>query len=107
MSTFTINGKGVTVKSRFPAKENWDLPNVLMSFARQDEEAGFDLQKIVPVLPRLIEDWEFPGEPSDEKAYGNLDLFRELIPLVREVSKTLGKMMGGDSASGEAGSAST
>lgn len=106
--SITINGKAVTIKDRFPAKENWDLPNVLMSFARQEGEQGFDLQRIVPALPRLIEAWEFQGDPADPDAYGELDLFRELIPLVREVSQALGEMMGtSDALRGEAGSAST
>ena len=100
-----INGKIVRVKSRFPARENWDLPNLLMKFSQQ--EGGFDLKQIVPVLPRLVESWEFEGDPTDEDAYEELDLFRELIPLVREVSLALGQMMGVGAMTGEAESAST
>jgi len=97
-----IDGKAVTMRSRFPAKENWDLPGLFMRLGGGDD---FDLKQMVPILPRLIQSWEFEGDPADEAAYGELDLFRELIPLVRGVSEKLGELMG--SASGEAGRAST
>ena len=99
-----VNGTPVRMRTRFPAKENWDLPGMLMTFARQDE-GGFDLQRIVPVLPRLIEGWGFDGlDPREAESYGELDLFREVIPLVKEVAAYLGELMRGQ---GEAGSAST
>lgn len=97
-----VNGRVVRMRRRFPAKENWDLPGLFM---RLGGGGDFDLQQMVPILPRLIESWEFAGDPADEAAYGELDLFRELIPLVRGVSEKLQELMG--PASGEAGRAST
>jgi len=103
----TINGKQVHIKSHFPARDNWDLPQVLMAFANQGSDK-LDMQRVVPALPRLIESWEFEGDPAEEDAYGDLDLFRELIPLVREVSTRLAVLMGaGGRALGEAEKGST
>ena len=111
-----INGKRVRLHTRFPAKDNWDLPEKLMMFqtsqASQSEPAGepdaagnrpptMDMKIFVPILPRLVAGWEFPWDPAEEDSYGELDMFRELIPLVQGAMSNLVGLMG-DLGSGEA-----
>jgi len=40
-----------------------------------------DLRTQVPVFTRLVESWEFDGNPSDEESYGELDIVQEILPL--------------------------
>jgi hypothetical protein len=96
-----INGKQVTFRSRFPARDNWDLPQKLAAISEQTQKGGLDLKMVVPVLQRMIESWEFDGDPAKADAYGDLDIFSELIPMLGAAAKTIGELTGrGEAVSG-------
>jgi hypothetical protein len=96
-----INERMVLFKERFPAKENWDLPQALSAVATQAQDGNIDLKAAVPVLQRVIGSWEFDGLPSDAEAYGELDIFRELIPLLTAAAQFIAELTGtGEAASG-------
>ena len=95
-----INGKQITFRARLPARDNWDLPELIRAMGQQGESV--DMRQAVPVLARVVASWEFDGDPHDPNAYGDLDLFRELIPLVNALATHLQEILG----TGESGSAS-
>ena len=97
-----INGKDVEFRLRFPAKDNWDLPALLQRVGQIGSEAQggvVDLQAAVPLLQRVVTSWGFEGSPSDAESYGNLDMFRELIPLTTAVAKYIGSLTSGEAES--------
>lgn len=98
-----INGKEVVFHTRFPAKDNWDLPGELQKLGTQAQGGVVDMQSAVPLLTRVVKSWEFDGDPTDADAYGNLDIFREFVPLVTAVAQYVAGMTG----VGEAGSGPT
>lgn len=96
-----INGKRVEFKQRFPARENWDLPRVISSLGSQAQGGAIDFEASVPVLQRMIDSWDFDGDPKDAESYGELDLFRELIPLLKEAASYIQELTGaGEAESG-------
>ena len=99
----TINGKEVVFRDRFPAKDYWDLPGALSAVATQAQDGKMDLKAAVPVLQRVVKSWEFAGEPKDAESFGELDIFRELIPLLTAAAQFIGELTG----QGEAGSGLT
>ena len=97
----TINAKEVTFHARFPARDNWDLPQQLQALAATAQGGQLDMQAAVPLLTRVIATWEFDGDPADTAAYDDLDIFREIIPLVTEVAQYVAGLTGlGEAASG-------
>lgn len=84
-----VNGKRVTFRTEYPVEQYHDLPH-LWYLANQDD-ATFE-QK-AKVLSKLIESWEFDGEPSDPAAVAALNLWSEFWPVwvaaVVEVGKQL------------------
>jgi len=96
-----INEKNVDFVLKFPAKDNWDLPQALSELGTTAQGGGFDLQKAVPVLQRVVRSWEFDGDPKDADAFGDLDIFRELIPLVTAVARYIGELTGQGEAASE------
>ncbi len=97
----TINTKEVTFHTRFPARDNWDLPQQLQALAATAQDGQMDLQAALPLLTRVIASWEFDGDPADVAVYDDLDIFREIIPLVTEVAQYVAGLTGlGEAASG-------
>ena len=92
MPEFTIAGKRVTLRERFPASEFWDMPKLISDLVGE----GTDYEKHIPLLLRLIESWEFDGDPTDPEAYGELDILRELRPLIRASSDYVAEMVSGE-----------
>ncbi len=76
-----INGKKVVLHNRIPGRELRSLPKLL----RQIQ--GEDLYEQLPLCKLLIESWEAPGSPMDDEAYGDLDGFRELLPVQKFVAE--------------------
>lgn len=74
---YTVAGKAVQFKRRVPLAEHRNLAALLKA------TDGGDLGSQVALISTLIESWEFDGNPSDTDAYDTLDIFSELLPLVR------------------------
>ena len=70
----TVAGKAVTLKSRLPGREAHLLPKLLMDYAG-------DTDTVVEMGRIAIAAWEFGGNPNDKRAYADLDVFDELLPL--------------------------
>lgn len=73
---FDVNGKTVTFRQRYPFSENRDLLKA-WGAAKTDDVATF-----LPLWRKMIESWEFEGDPGDAKAYDALDVVGELWPLM-------------------------
>lgn len=97
-----INGKEVVFRKRFPAKDHWDLPQRLSTIAEQANRGELNLKEAVPVFQHTIASWEFDGDPNDADAYGELEMFDELIPLLAVTAEYIGEL----TDRGEAASAS-
>lgn len=91
----TINGKEIVFREHFPAKDFWDLPAKIVQLHRmRSGREEFDLKLAVPLLARLIVSWEYEGDPTDEVVYGELDVIRDLLPLVQLATDQLNRLVG-------------
>jgi len=72
---FYINGKKVVLKTSLPLDDYGDLPELMANIDRRD------LKTQIPVFVKLIKSWEFDGDPSDSKTYGNMDIVKEIMPM--------------------------
>lgn len=66
-------------KTRIPVKEGRDL------FKLFGEMTLDDALTVVPLAVKVIESWDFGGDPSDPAAYDDLDLF-DLLRLYRDLT---------------------
>ena len=76
----TINGKKVVFREKLASADNWDTPALIKEHGEAATRGDFS--KAVPLLCRVVESWEFADDPSDPAAYGKLDLFSEITPLL-------------------------
>ena len=83
MSEITVRGKQVVVRTSFRGREWYSLPADFRKAVRA-REAG-DYAGAVPFLARVIEAWEFDGDPADVAAYEGLEVMAELVPLTGAV----------------------
>lgn len=75
-----INSKAVVLRDSFPAREFWDTPTLL----QKQDTLGFDEK--MRLMGRFVSTWEFDGDPADPAAWGQLDTFSELVPLVAAIN---------------------
>lgn len=73
---FTVNGKRVWLRKRLPLREQDALLELAAACSNTKPRTN------IPVMARLIESWEFAGDPADPEAYEDLDLLDEFLPLV-------------------------
>ena len=80
MSEIVIGGKRVTIRTSFRGREWYSLPGL---YRKAWKGAGADgnYAAVIPFLARVVESWEFEGDPAEEAAYEQLDLLSELVPL--------------------------
>ena len=64
MPEITVNGKRVTIREHFPAREFWNLPQQWAAFD------GEDFDEWARIMGKFITSWEFDGEPTDPVAWG-------------------------------------
>ncbi len=76
----TVNGKRVALRERFPVEEYDDLRGKL-----QKIDASSNWKIRWDFLHRFIESWEFPGDPHDQAAWGQLDMFSEFAGIENAV----------------------
>lgn len=89
----TVSGKRVTLRGRLPARANWDL---LTRYGQGLELQEMAFDDVVDLLRRVIEAWEFDGDPAEVESYSELDLFGEFMPLVVAVSQQLSAIVSGE-----------
>lgn len=71
----TVSGKKVKLYDKLEARRNWD---VMQKWQKLDPN-NFD--DVAGFMARLVESWEFPGDPADVESYAKLDLFTEFTPI--------------------------
>ena len=103
MKEIVVNGKTVVLRDSFPVKEFHDLPLLWA-------EAGeLPFEERVRVYSRFIISWEFTGKPDSVSSWEELDAFREMTPLLREIDTFIVGMIANskNSASGSSSPASS
>jgi len=83
VTEITVRGKAVHVRTSFKGRDWYSLPADFRKTLRA-REAG-DYAGAVPFLARVIEAWEFDGDPTDVAAYEGLEVMAELVPLTGAV----------------------
>jgi len=82
-----INGTRVIIRDRIPARQNWDLLSKMQAMGTDVGKASFE--DMAMIIGRLVESWDFEGVPQDVNAVAELDLFKELMPLVQAATETI------------------
>ena len=96
-----INGKRVKFKERLLARDHFGLPQKLReASSREGGRVFYDPEHMPPVLAQVIEEWEFDGDPGDVEAYGDLELYPELMPLIRALDHYIAEVTGAGEAEG-------
>lgn len=93
----TVAGRKVVLRDHFPARHNWDLPQLISALAPGKGEVHFE--NAPALMVRMIESWEFEGDPSDPAVYADMDMLSELMPLANAVAEVIRQAID----SGEAG----
>ena len=88
-----INGRRVVFHDRVPLSKAPDLPKLL-------EAVATDLRAVARLGAVMIASWEFDGNPADRRAYEDLDITTEILPLARELGEYLTRRL--DWAGGKA-----
>lgn len=83
---FVINGRRVTLKERLPLRVAPKLPQLL-------EEAGRDLRAVSRIGVLLVEEWDFEGVPSDPRAWEELDITTEILPLAVRLGEYINRRL--------------
>jgi len=84
---FTVAGKKVVLRERIPLGEGYDLVGLFTNFDAND------LRTNIPIMTRLVESWEFEGDPSDSAAYDDLDTLTEFLPIAKRVNARISVLM--------------
>lgn len=83
-----INGKKVVLQERLPLR---DYNNI---FALTGKIDGENLRTFLPICLKMVSSWEFPGDPKDEAAWDELDIFTELLPIANFVQASITERAG-------------
>ena len=78
----------VTLKRRIPLSLAPRLPGMMAKYG----ETG-DVNDLVRVLVLVVESWEFDGQPSDPRAYAQLDIFSEILPMGAKAAEYVGRKL--------------
>ena len=78
------DGKKVELRTHFPAKEMWPL---MQRWAKLNEAEGFD--EMAKVLATMVKSWDLPGDPHASESYGNQDMFKVILPIMKRVGEIL------------------
>lgn len=82
MSEALIRGKQATIRVSFRGREWYALPGLYRKAWKGATDGNY--ATVVPFLTRVVESWEFDGDPADEAAYEALDILGELVPLAEK-----------------------
>lgn len=86
-----VNGKTVVLRTKLPAKANWDLMKKFENF----NPAELEFDEVADVIKRFVESWELDGDPKDTDSWEDIDMFTELFPIVKAVTEFIGQASGG------------
>ena len=86
---FTVANKKVVLRERISLGDGYDIIDLFSSIDSND------LRTSIPIMTKMIESWEFEGEPSDRASYDNLDVLAEFIPMSRRINARINAMMSG------------
>ena len=86
---FTVANKKVVLRERISLGDGYDIIGLFSSIDSND------LRTSIPIMTKMIESWEFEGEPSDRASYDNLDVLAEFIPMSRRINARINAMMSG------------
>ncbi len=86
---FTVAGKKVVLRERITLGEGYDIIGLFSSIDTND------LRTSIPIMVKMIESWEFEGEPDDPASYDQLDVLTEVIPMSRKINGQINIMMSG------------
>jgi hypothetical protein len=73
---YSINGKDVVFKERYPLNENRGL---MKAFSEADQAKP---ETYIRFMTQMIVEWGFEGDPKDPKSYDTMDAPSELYPLM-------------------------
>lgn len=82
-----IDGTTVVLRDKLTLKDGYDVYGFIMQCDAQD------MRTHVPLMRRMIESWEFEGDPSKAASYDELDMLRVLIPLSNQVHRHVNRQM--------------
>jgi len=86
---FQVAGKKVVLRERISLGDGY---NIIGLFSSIDSN---DLRTSIPIMAKMIESWEFEGDPSDSAAYDKLDVLIEIIPMSRKINARINALMSG------------
>lgn len=67
MSELLLSDGRVTLKERYPFKDNRDLIPLYRAMRADAPET------MIPVAVKMVESWDYPGDPADPAAYEEMD----------------------------------
>jgi hypothetical protein len=79
-----IAGKRVLFRARVPLSKAADLPVLIDAMQK-------DLRAVARIGVLLVEEWEFEGLPTDRKAYEELDVTTEILPLAMALGQYIAR----------------
>ena len=86
---FTVAGKKVVLRERITLGEGYDIIGLFSSIDTNDQRTS------IPIMVKMIESWEFEGEPDDPASYDQMDVLTEVIPMSRKINGQINIMMSG------------
>ena len=64
-----VKGKSYGLRDDFNGREGWrEFTDLAKTFPSSTDQLG-DYDKIVGIMTRMVVSWEWPGQPSDPKAW--------------------------------------
>jgi len=86
---FQVAGKKVVLREHITLGDGYDIIGLFSSIDSND------LRTSIPIMSKMIESWEFEGDPSEPAAYDKLDVLIEVIPMSRKINARINALMSG------------
>jgi hypothetical protein len=95
----SVHGKTVRVRDSYKGREWYSLPGLYRRAWKGAADGNY--ASCIPFLARVVEWWEFEGDPADEGAYEALDILAELVPLADQALLAVSEAAFPPAAAGE------
>ena len=79
-----VNGTKVILRDKYPTRE---FVAIRQSFGTVTRETPWPER--AEVLRNFIQEWDFPGDPQDVEAWGDLDLFSEMMVIEAHAARVI------------------
>jgi len=86
---FIVAGKKVVLRERISLGDGYDIIGLFTGIDSND------LRTSIPIMSKMIESWEFEGDPSEPASYDKLDVLTEVIPMSRKINARINALMSG------------